>query len=65
MKPALQQAYNDPPEIFVAFDLRVPGSSSLLRAFRRAWGRAVSVEELGPDRVVLMVRPGGALELAG
>jgi hypothetical protein len=57
---APHQLYNEPLEILVAFDLRVPGSCSLLRTFRRALGHAASVENLGPGRVVLVVRPGGA-----
>ena len=60
---APHQLYNEPLEILVAFDLRVPGSRSLLSAFRRAWGPCATVEDLGHGRVVLIVRPGGALEL--
>lgn len=65
MRMAPTQMYDEPPEILVAFDLLVPGSRTLLRAFRLAWGCTASVEDLGYGRVVLVVRPGGALGLAG
>ena len=61
---APHQLYNEPLEILVAFDLRVPGSRSLLSAFRRAWGSSATTESLGYGRAVLIVRPGGALRLA-
>ncbi len=62
---APHRMYNEQLEILVAFDLRVPGSRDLLRAFRCAWGSCATVEDLGYGRVVLVVWPGGALGLAG
>ena len=64
MRSAPKQVYDEPPEILVAFDLLVPGSRTLLRDFRHAWGHRASVEDLGNGRIVLVVRAGGALELA-
>ena len=64
MRSTPQQVHNEPPEVLTVFDLLVPGARSLLHDARRAWGSYATVEELGYVRVVLMVRPGGALELA-
>jgi hypothetical protein len=64
MRSAPKQVYDEPSEILVAFDLLVPSSRALLCAFRRAWGPSATVESLGYGRVVLLVRPGGALGLA-
>ena len=64
MRSALQQAHNEPPEVLAVFDLLVPGARSLLHSACRAWGSYATVEELEYGRVVLIVRPGGALGLA-
>ena len=49
----------------VFFDFRVPGTINQLHFARRAWGQAAEVERLCQGRAVLVVRPGGARELAG
>lgn len=59
-----QQVYNEPPEFLTVFDLLVPGGRSLLHATLRAWGGSARVEDIGHGRAVLVVRPGGAQELA-
>ncbi len=65
MRSTPKQAYGEPPDLLTAFDLFVPGAHSLLRGACRAWGSSATVEDLGYGRVVLIVRPGGALGLAG
>lgn len=55
---------DSPPELLAIFDLLSPGAHSLLRGICRAWGSRATVETLGYGRAVLIVRPGGALELA-
>ena len=60
---APKQVYDELPELLTAFDLFVPGAHSLLRGACRAWGSCASVEDFGDGRVVLIVRPGGALRL--
>lgn len=64
MRSAPKQVYNEPPEILAIFDLLSPGAHSLLRGICRAWGSRATVEDLGHGRAVLVVRPGGGLELA-
>jgi hypothetical protein len=54
---------DSPPETLIVFDCRGPGANSRLHLERRAWGAAATVESLGHRRAVLVVRPGGALEL--
>ena len=63
MRSAPKQVYNEPPELLTAFDLLIPGARALLHSAHRAWGSYATIEELGYGRVVLVVRPGGALEL--
>ncbi|MDP9438810.1 MAG: hypothetical protein M3P49_08700 [Actinomycetota bacterium] len=53
-----------PPETLIVFDCRGPGAKSRLWRERRAWGARATVEGLGDGRAVLMVRLGGAMELA-
>jgi hypothetical protein len=64
MRSTPQQVYNEPPELLTVFDLLVPGARSLLHAILRAWGRSARMEDIGHGRVVLVVRLGGAQELA-
>ncbi len=64
MRSAPQQVYNEPPELLTVFDLLVPGARSILHATLRAWGRSARMEDIGHGRVVWLVRPGGAQELA-
>jgi hypothetical protein len=52
------------PETLIVFDCRGRGAKNRLHRERRAWGPSATVESLGYGRVVLVVRPGGALELA-
>jgi hypothetical protein len=51
-------------EVWFLFDRRGPGAKGRLHRERRAWGSRAAMESLGHGRVVLVVRPGGALELA-
>jgi hypothetical protein len=51
-------------ELWIIFDCRGPGAKNRFRRERRAWGATATVENLGHGRVVLVVRTGGALELA-
>jgi len=51
------------PETLIVFDCRGPGAKNRLHRERRAWGAAATVENLGHGQAVLVVRPGGALEL--
>jgi hypothetical protein len=64
MRSTPQQVYNEPPELLTLFDCREPGAKLRLFRERRAWGFRATVENLGHGRVVLIVRPGGALGLA-
>jgi hypothetical protein len=50
--------------LWFLFDCRGPGAKNRLHRERRAWGARATVESLGSGRVVLVVRSGGALELA-
>jgi hypothetical protein len=52
------------PETLVVFDCRERAAKERLRRERRAWGSSATIENLGYGRVVLMVRPGGAVGLA-
>ncbi len=63
---APQEAFYSKPEteVWIAFDYRGPGAKNRLHRERRAWGSRATIESLGFGRVVLVVRPGGALELA-
>ena len=59
--PSIQDS---PLETLIVFDCRGPGAKNRLYRERRAWGPRATMESLGHGRVVLVVRPGGALELA-
>ena len=63
---APQTEFYSKPEtvVWIAFDCRGPGAKNRLHRERRAWGSSATVESLGYGLVVLVVRPGGALELA-
>lgn len=59
------QSYSKPvTEIWTAFDCRDRSARSRLQRERRGWASSATTEDLGYGRVVLMVRPGGALKLA-
>ena len=55
---------DSPQETLIVFDCRGPGAKNRLHRERRAWGSYAIIESLGYGRVVLVVRPGGARELA-
>lgn len=60
-----EEFYSKPEtEVWIAFDCRGRGAKSRLHRERRAWGPRATMESLGHGRVVLVIRPGGALELA-
>ncbi len=65
MRSTPQQVYSEPPELLTLFDCREPGTKQRLLREHRAWGVRATVENLGHGRVVLIVRAGGALGLAG
>lgn len=52
------------PRIPTVFDCRERLAEERLRREGRAWGPYATVENHGHGRVVLIVRPGGALGLA-
>jgi hypothetical protein len=61
-----EEFYSKPEtEVWIAFDCRRRGATSRLRREHRAWGSCATVESLGYERAVLVIRPGGAKELAG
>lgn len=51
-------------EVWIVFDCRGSGAKNRLHRERRAWGSSATIESLGHGRVVLVVRAGGAMELA-
>lgn len=51
-------------EVWIAFDCRGPGAKNRFHRELRAWGARATYELLGSGRVVLMVRTGGAREVA-
>ena len=60
-----EEFYSKPEtEVWIAFDCRGRGAKGRLLRERRAWGACATVENLGYGRAVLVVRPGGARELA-
>ena len=59
--PGIQDS---PPETLIVFDCRERGARNRMHRERDAWGSSAVVENLGYGRAVLIVRPGGALELA-
>jgi hypothetical protein len=61
-----EEFYSKPEtEVWIAFDCRGPGAKNRLHRERRAWGSCATLQSLGYGRVVLVIRPGGATELAG
>jgi hypothetical protein len=52
------------PGLPTLFDCRERAAEERLSRERRAWGSSAVVESLGDGRVVLIVRPGGALRPA-
>jgi hypothetical protein len=52
-------------EVWIAFDCRGPGAENRLYQECRAWGPRATLEDLGFGRIVMVIRPGGAWELAG
>lgn len=56
---------DNPPELPVVFDLTSAAARTSLRGMRRAWGSRATVENLYPDRAVLVIRPGGAADRRG
>jgi len=57
--------YTEPrPETLVAFDLRVYGAQPRFNREKRAWWPHATVERLDKDHAVLVVRTGGAREIA-
>jgi hypothetical protein len=61
-----EEFYSKPEtEVWIAFDCRGRGAKNRLLRERHAWDTRAALEGLGYGRVVLMVRPGGARELAG
>ncbi len=61
---AQEEVHNNPPETLIVFDCRGPGAKNRFQRERRAWGANATAEILGYGRVVLVVRPGCARELA-
>ena len=60
-----EEFYSKPEtEVWIAFDCRGRGAKYRLLRERRAWASSATVENLGYGRAVLVVRTGGALELA-
>jgi hypothetical protein len=58
--------YSKPePEVWIAFDCRERGAKNRLHRERRAWGSCATLVNLGYGHALLVVRPGGARELAG
>ena len=55
---------DSPPQTLIVFDCRGPGAKNRLHRERRAWGSSATMESLGYGRVVLVVRAGGAAEIA-
>ena len=55
---------NHETEFWVLFDSRVPSAGSRMRREARAWKACASVERVDEDHAVLIVRLGGARELA-
>ncbi|CAA9325705.1 MAG: hypothetical protein AVDCRST_MAG93-5949 [uncultured Chloroflexia bacterium] len=53
-----------PPETLAIFDFRVPGTGCRMRREMYAWKHCASIERLDQHHAVLIVRPGGARELA-
>jgi hypothetical protein len=61
-----EEFYSKPEtEFWIAFDCRGRGAKHRLLRECRAWGSCAALECIGYGHVVLVVRPGGARELAG
>ncbi len=59
-----KEFYSKPEtEVWIVFDCRGRGAKSRLHRERRAWRSRATMESLGYGRVVLVVRPGGAMGL--
>ena len=52
-------------ELWIAFDFHGAVAKNPFHRERRAWGSCATLESLEYGRVVLIVRPDGARELAG
>ena len=64
MDATQEEFYSKPEtEVWIAFDCRGRGAKDRLLRECRAWSSRASLESLGYGHVVLVVRPGGALEL--
>ncbi len=62
---APREAYHgNPPETLVAFDFRVFGARPRFNREKKAWGHHATVERLDKYHAVLVVRTGGAREIA-
>ena len=60
-----EEFYSKPEtEVWIAFDCRGRGAKDRLFRECRAWGSCATLKSLGYERVVLVVRPGYARELA-
>ena len=64
MVHAITSRQDSPQETLVVFDCRGPGAKNRLHRERCAWGSRATLESLGYGRVALVIRPGGAKELA-
>jgi hypothetical protein len=65
MDAPLEEFYSKPETaVWIAFDCRGRKAKNRLHREYRAWGSRATLESLGYGRVVLLVRPGGARELA-
>ena len=65
MVAPLSEFYPEPhTEVWMLFDLRIPGVAERLHRERAAWQENSDVEMLGPNHAVLFIRPGGARRLA-
>lgn len=61
--PSRELYLGDNQPTLVVFDVRVPGVGERFVRERAAWGEYADVEMLDLDHPVLVVKPGGALEL--
>jgi hypothetical protein len=61
----IEQFYSNTTEGTLAiYDVRVPGATERLHRERGAWGEYGDIEALDQNHYVLIVRPGGAREMA-
>lgn len=54
----------DETEVWVLFDVRIPGAAKRLHRERAAWQGDSDIETVDVDHFVLIVRPGAAGRLA-